>query len=107
MARLFPVAVGTSTTAMFSEASVGTIRFTGASQASDGYTTVTNKKRKFGTPGRPVGAVNKAKTIERDADTRTISFTPQIDLRRVSETPTSTQRSASSKTERQLTPSSQ
>ena len=108
MPRLFPVAARMSPTPIFSEIPTGSMRFPSVSQASsDGFSVVTAKKRKFGTPGRPVGAVNKAKTIERDVDTRTLNFVPQIDLRSASETPTSTQLSTDSEMEVKLTPSNQ
>jgi hypothetical protein len=81
------------------------MRFTGGSQASNEYTNVTNKKRKLGTLGRPIGAVNKAKTTVKDADTRTLNFFPQIDQRRFGETPASTQLSESSDMDIEPTPS--
>jgi hypothetical protein len=50
------------------------------------WSTVT-KKRKI---GRPIGSVNKAKTIGRDASQSIFSFTSQS-MRGASETPTNTQ----------------
>ena len=57
------------------------------------------KKRKFGTPGRLIGSINKAKTIEKGKGTRTLDFTPQISLRKPSDSPASTQLTAESEME--------
>ena len=106
MLRLYPVAAKGLQTPIFSQPTAETIRFLSSTQSSDGFTTVT-KKRKFGTPGRPIGAVGKAKTIERDAETRSLSFIPQINVRRFGDSPTSTQRSIESEIEVELTPPNQ
>ena len=89
MSRLYPVTARVVETSMFSGTPTGSIRFPSATQSSDGFTTVT-KKRKFGTPGRLIGAVGKVKTIKRDTETRSLSFIPQIAVRKFSDSPTST-----------------
>jgi hypothetical protein len=98
MARLYPVPGKESHIPIFSETPAGSMRFTGSTQSSDGFTVVT-KKRKFGTPGRPIGSINKAKTIEKGEGTRTLDFTPQISLRKPSDSPASTQLTAESEME--------
>jgi hypothetical protein len=102
MSRLYPVAAKVAETLIFSSTPAGSIRFPSATQSSDGFTMVT-KKRKFGTPGRPIGAVGRAKTIERDAETRSLSFIPQIAERGFDDSPASTQRSAEPEMEVELT----
>jgi hypothetical protein len=60
------------------ESPATSIRFVGASQTPEGWTLASSvKKRKFNTPGRPTGAINKAKTITPDAATQTLSFLSQ------------------------------
>jgi hypothetical protein len=84
------------------------MRFISFTQSSEGWTDVTStKKRKFGTPGRPVGAVNKAKTIERDTDTRTLNFVPQITMQKFGESPASTQLSTDTEMDAEPIPSNQ
>jgi hypothetical protein len=73
MLRLYPVTARVAETSIFSETPAGSLRFISATQSSEGFTIVT-KKRKFGTPGRPIGAVGRAKTIKRDIETRSLSF---------------------------------
>ena len=79
------------------------MRFTGSTQLSDGFTMVT-KKRKFRTPRRPIGSINKAKTIKKGEGTRTLDFTTQINLRKPSDSPASTQLTAESEIEVESTP---
>lgn len=78
--RLFPIS-----------ATVPTLRETyGAQEESTPdreWSTVTTKKRKI---GRPIGAVNKAKTISKDISQSTFSFASQS-IRGSGETPTTTQ----------------
>ena len=62
------------------------------------------KKKKFGTPGRLIGSINKAKTIERGKGTRTLDFTPQISLRKPSDLPASIQLTVESEIEVESTP---
>ena len=57
------------------------------------------KKRKFGTPRRLIGSINKAKTIKKDKGTRTLDFTPQISLCKPSDLPVSIQLTAESEIE--------
>jgi hypothetical protein len=62
-------------------------RLSGGSQATEGWSTVATKKRKLA--GRPLGAVSKAKTINRDASQSIFSFTSQPQSTRgASEAPT-------------------
>ena len=98
MARLYPVPGKESHIPIFSETPAGSMRFTGSTQSSDGFTVVT-KKRKFGTPGRPIGSINKAKTIKKGKGTRTLDFTPQISLCKPSDSLASTQLTAESEIE--------
>jgi hypothetical protein len=91
MIRLYPVSVR-APTPIFNDSPAGSMRFTSSTQSSEGWTDVTLiKKRKFGTPGRSVRAVNKAKIIERDTDTRTFNFVSQIIMQKFGESPASTQ----------------
>ena len=98
MARLYPVPGKESHIPIFSETPAGSMRFTGSTQSSDGFTVVT-KKRKFGTPGRPIGSINKAKTIKKGKGTHTLDFTPQISQCKPSDSPASIQLSAESEIE--------
>jgi hypothetical protein len=65
----------------------------GGSQANEGWSTEATKKRKLQAPGRPLGAVSKTKTINRDANQSIFSFTGQSQrsTRGASEAPASTQ----------------
>jgi hypothetical protein len=65
---------------------------------------VVTKKRKFGTPGRLIGSINKAKTFKRGKETRTLDFTPQISMYKPSNSPASTQLSVESEIEVESTP---
>ena len=103
MPRLYPVLRKESQTPIFSEIPAGSMRFTGSTQLSDGFTMLT-KKRKFGTPGRPVGSINKAKTIKKDVRTHILDFTPQINLCRLSNSPASTQLTMEPEMEVESTP---
>ena len=98
MTRLYPVLGKELHIPIFSETPAGSMRFTGSTQSSDGFTVVT-KKRKFSTPGRLIGSINKTKTIEKGKGTRTLDFTPQISLRKPSNLLASTQLTAESETE--------
>ena len=62
------------------------------------------KKRKFSTPGRLIGSINKAKIIEKGKGTHTLDFTPQISLRKPSDLLASIQLSAESEMEVESTP---
>jgi hypothetical protein len=73
--RLYLVLGKESQILIFYEIPTGSIRFTGSTQPSNGFTIVT-KKRKFGTPGRLIGSINKAKTFKRSKGIRTLDFTP-------------------------------
>jgi hypothetical protein len=54
------------------------MRLSSGSQATENGSMETTKKRKLQTPGRPIGAVNKAKTITKDTNSQSIfSFTSQ------------------------------
>jgi hypothetical protein len=68
---------------------------------------VVTKKRKFGTPGRPIGSINKAKTFKRGEGTRTLDFTPQISINKPSDSPASTQLSVELEIEVESTPFNQ
>jgi hypothetical protein len=57
------------------------------------------KKRKFSTPKRLIGSINKAKTIKKGKRTRTLDFTPQISLYKPSDLPVSIQLTAESEIE--------
>jgi hypothetical protein len=103
MPRLYLVLGKEPRTPIFSEIPAGSMRFTGATQSSNGFTIIT-KKRKFGTPGRLIGSINKAKTIEKDVGTYTLDFTPQIDLRRPRDSPASTQLTVELEIEVESTP---
>jgi len=73
--KLFPV----SAKEKFTNTTADIVRFNSDPQASGGWSTVTTKKRKFNTPGRPIGAISRTKTIDRDANSRSITdFTSQI-----------------------------
>ena len=88
MIRLYPVPGKESHILIFSETPTGSIRFTGSTQLSNGFTVIT-KKRKFGTPERLIGSINKAKTIKKGKGTRTLDFTLQISLYKPSDLPAS------------------
>ena len=62
------------------------------------------KKRKFGTPGRLIGSINKAKTIKKGKGTRTLDFTPQISLYKPSNLLASIQLTAESEIEVEFIP---
>jgi hypothetical protein len=73
-------------------------RLSGDSQATENWSTVTTKKRKLQTPGRPIGAVSKAKTTTRDTSQSIFSFSQtQQSTRGASEAPASTQLDKSSR----------
>ena len=57
------------------------------------------KKRKFGTPRRLIGSINKAKIIKKSKGTHTLDFTPQISLYKPSNSPVSIQLTAESEIE--------
>lgn len=77
MATLYPTTEESTTQNQGESPTLG-FRFTSGSQAPEGWTIVSTKKRKFNNLGRPTGSVNKAKTITPDAHTQTLNFTPQI-----------------------------
>jgi hypothetical protein len=54
------------------------MRLAGNSQATEGWTTVTAKKRKLQPLGRPIGSANKAKVINESASQSTFNFTGQL-----------------------------
>jgi hypothetical protein len=60
---------------------------------------VVTKKRKFGTPDRLIGSINKAKTFKKGKGVHTLDFTPQISLRKPSDSSVSIQLSADSEIE--------
>jgi hypothetical protein len=70
----------------------------GGSQATENWSTVATKKRKLQIPGRPIGAVSKAKTITKDVNQSIFSFGNQTQqgTRGASDTPASTQPDKSS-----------
>jgi hypothetical protein len=88
---------------MFGAAPVENTRLSGDSQATtttENWSTVTTKKRKLQTPGRPTGAVSKAKTTTRDASQSIFSFssqTQQQSTRGASDAPASTQSNKNSR----------
>src|ERR1700722_3573545 len=62
---------------MFGAAPAEGMCLQGGSQATEGWSTMTTKKRKLQTPGRPVGTISKAKTIDREANQSIFSFASQ------------------------------
>jgi hypothetical protein len=104
MLRLYPVTVKIVETLIFRRTLAESIRFLSAIQSSNGFITVT-KKRKIGTSGRLIGAIGKVKTIKRDTEIRLLSFIPQSAARKFSDLPASTQLSVESKIEVNSTPS--
>jgi hypothetical protein len=78
---------------VFGAALVENTRLLGDSQATENWSTVTIKKRKLQTPGRPIGAVSKVKTITRDVSQSIFSFSSQTQqsTRGASDAPASTQ----------------
>ena len=89
MSRLYPVTARVVETSMFGTTSASSIRFPSAIQSSDGFTTVT-KKRKFSTPGRLIGAIGKVKIIKRDTEIRSLSFILKIAINKFSDLSIST-----------------
>ena len=98
MPKLYPVSANEvpQTRNRVSETPSPYIRFTGASQANDDWVVVGTKKRRIAQPGRPIGAVGRAKTLEREAGSQSITdftWTTQSSLgnRHDSETPADSQ----------------
>jgi hypothetical protein len=76
--RLFPIsAMPPTLREAFGGTPAESTRPSGGSQATEGWSTVATKKRKLQALGRPIGAVSKAKTINRDASQSIFSFTSQ------------------------------
>jgi hypothetical protein len=105
MMRLYPVPA--KATPPPGDTPTDSIRFTGATQANDEWTTVTTKKRKYAAPGRPIGSLNRLKAIPRDADNHILNFSSQSSIRKEYETPTSTQLTAESEREIESTQTNQ
>jgi hypothetical protein len=101
--KLFPISTAVPTLReMFGAAPAENTRLSGNSQATatENWSTVTTKKRKLQTPGRPTGAVSKAKTTTRDANQSIFNFssqTQQQSTRGASDAPASTQPDKSSR----------
>lgn len=92
--KLFPISTAVSKLReAFGAAPADSTRLSGGSQATENWSTETTKKRKLQTPGRPIGAVNKAKTIAKDANQSIFSFGSQTQrsTRGAGDTPASTQ----------------
>jgi hypothetical protein len=74
--RLFPVSPPMAFAFSRETETMPAMNMRGASATPEGEWTMVDKKRKLNTPGRPIGAPNKAKTILQRPEDRTIlSFT--------------------------------
>jgi hypothetical protein len=101
--KLFPISTAVPTLReVFGAVSAENTRLPDGSHAIENWSTVTTKKRKLQTPGRPIGAVSKAKTNTRDTSQSIFSFSSQTqqntqNTRSASDTPASTQLNESSR----------